>query len=415
MKSYIKRGFAAYPEEDETNGRGQDLWARPAKDSVEVLMTYPPKLRVNGKIVPWPEGQSPEDVYREYLHLENKQTETGFTPLRGRQTEDLEDIKDFSLPSAQKEDSGQLHPLRKQYLENRLEQLDYAERQQRRQDDFTTRMYGRENYGEEREKILEELRSGKQSRLPDARTQDEKFWELADRQTAKEKYPQTPPKVGEEISRFRREHPKEYDEHMKNMKDDAKTWDEINKDIQQGKMSPEQISDAQWGGILEKSSKDLEAAKQQKTDPYCNIYARDRMLKKGIYMPPGQSANQMIEHMESHPESFEKLPKKNDADGNPTLLDHQQAQDLSKKGHTVVATYHNPSDEDHGHIAIVNGKAGMKKSGSEHWGTNVPSVDGYNTTEKHIIEGQSLSWQFSKDREPRMDYYVFKGQSRPLR
>lgn len=413
MKSYVKRGFSAYPEEDETNGRVQNLVARPTEDRVEMLMTYPPQLKVNGRIVPWPEGQSPQEVYRQYLHLEKKQTEPGFTSLRGR--EDLKAEKEPSRASGQTEESGQLHPLRKRYLENRLEQLDYAERQQRRQDDFTTRMYGKENYGAERDKILQELRSGKQSRLPDARTQDEKFWESADRQTAKEQYPQTPPKVGEEISRFHREHPKEYEEHMKNMKDDAKTWEEINKDIQRGKMTPEQISDAQWSGILEKSSGELEAMKKQKANPYCNIYARDRMLKEGIYMPPGQNANQMIEHMENHPESFEKLPKKNDADGNPTLLDHQQAQDLSEKGHTVVVTYHNPDDANHGHFAIVNGKAGMKTSDSEHWGRDVPSVDGYNTTEQDIMEGESLSRQFSKGREPNMDYYVFKGQPRPLR
>lgn len=42
-----------------------------------------------------------------------------------------------------------LHPLRKHLLETRLKQIEYLERQQARQDDFTTRMYGKKDYSKE--------------------------------------------------------------------------------------------------------------------------------------------------------------------------------------------------------------------------------------------------------------------------
>ena len=44
-----------------------------------------------------------------------------------------------------------IHPLRKHLLETRLKQIEYLERQQARQDHFTTQLYGKRNYNEEKE------------------------------------------------------------------------------------------------------------------------------------------------------------------------------------------------------------------------------------------------------------------------
>ena len=52
---------------------------------------------------------------------------------------------------------SQPHPLRKQYLENRLNEIAYQERIQTMQDSFTTTMYGTKNYTEEKNNIINEL------------------------------------------------------------------------------------------------------------------------------------------------------------------------------------------------------------------------------------------------------------------
>ena len=132
-------------------------------------------------------------------------------------------------------------------------------------------------------------------------------------------------------------------------------------------------------------------------------------------MEPDKNANQMIDDMDKKGSGWEKLPKKVDAQGNPTdKLDHQAAQRRAEAGGTVVATYHNPNNAEHGHIAIVNAAAGMKNSGRAYWNTQVPSIDGYNTQEEEVREGESLSKQFGKDKETYMDYYVYEGGRAPL-
>ena len=132
-------------------------------------------------------------------------------------------------------------------------------------------------------------------------------------------------------------------------------------------------------------------------------------------MEPDKNANQMIDNMDKKGSGWEKLPKKVDAQGNPTgKLDHQEAQRRAEAGGTVVATYHNPNNAEHGHIAIVNAEAGMQNSGRTYWNTQVPSIDGYNTQKEEVREGESLSKQFGKDKEDYMDYYVYKGEKAPL-
>ena len=123
----------------------------------------------------------------------------------------------------------------------------------------------------------------------------------------------------------------------------------------------------------------------------------------------------MIEDMDKKGSGWEKLPKKVDALGHSTgKLDHQEAQRRAEAGGTVVAIYHNPNNAKHGHIALVNAKAGMQNSGRAYWDTQVPSIDGYNTQKKEVREGEPLSKQFGKDKEPYMDYYVYKGEKAML-
>lgn len=39
---------------------------------IEVLYSDPPQLRVNGEIIPWPQGKTPEEAYQDYLERESK-------------------------------------------------------------------------------------------------------------------------------------------------------------------------------------------------------------------------------------------------------------------------------------------------------------------------------------------------------
>lgn len=45
-----------------------------------------------------------------------------------------------------------LHPLRQNMLQRRLQEIEYLERQQALQDDFSTRMYGKKDFSEKKEK-----------------------------------------------------------------------------------------------------------------------------------------------------------------------------------------------------------------------------------------------------------------------
>lgn len=360
-------------------------------------------------------GQNEED---EIIRKQNSfQKEKPYTTLEFRIPKDRweweNNTSDFFERYPDKENDHQLHPLRKQYLENRLKDIDYQERQQAAQDDFTTRMYGKKDYAEERNKIMEELMQGKQSITPGYKHPDEKFWDMTDSQSAKEQYPQTPEAVGKEINRFKREQPNEYGKYIKQIQDDNKTWEQINKDIIDGKITPQELSDTQWQTMLDTNAQDLEKAKKERNS-YCNYYARERLLQQGIYMPPGQNANQIKDHMDNHPQNWEKIPRKTDKEGNPTEhLDHQAAHNAAANGDTVIVAYKNPNPAAHGHIAVVNGEQEMQTSGKDYWNTEVPQIDGYHSygTDKGI-KTESLSQQFTKDKESDMDYYRYIGEKK---
>ena len=111
---------------------------------IEVLHSDPPQLRVNGKIIPWPQGKTPEEAYQDYLERESKPV-----PLNQLSEEDPSPAEEQHFVRQQEHS---LHPLRQQYLQDRLKQLDYLGRQQALQDDFTTRMYGKKDYSKEQKK-----------------------------------------------------------------------------------------------------------------------------------------------------------------------------------------------------------------------------------------------------------------------
>ncbi len=119
---------------------------------IEVLYSDPPQLRVNGEIIPWPQGKTPEEAYRDYLERESKPV-----PLNQLSEEEPYPAEEQYFVRQQEHS---LHPLRQQYLQDRLKQLDYLDRQQTRQDDFTTRMYGKKDYSKEQKKIRQELQLG---------------------------------------------------------------------------------------------------------------------------------------------------------------------------------------------------------------------------------------------------------------
>lgn len=124
-------------------------------------------------------------------------------------------------------------------------------------------------------------------------------------------------------------------------------------------------------------------------------------------MPPGQNANQMKDHMDNNPQNWEKIPRATDEKGNPTEhLDHQAAHDAAANGDTVIVAWQN--DAGHGHIAWVDGEGQMNSSDKKHWGMDVPTIDGYHAWgEDKGIKQESLSQQFTKDKEAGMDYYRY--------
>ena len=307
-----------------------------------------------------------------------------------------------------------LHPLRRQYLENRLKQIEIHERQQTMQDKFSTAMYGKKDYSEEKNNILQEMLQDKQSRPIGHQYPDEKFLDIADKQIAQEKYPHTPEAVGKAIARYERENPEEYQTYMEEMEErekaNKKTWQEINQDINNRQTSPARLTEGQWENILKRSAEDLHKV-QRTGKSYCNIYTRDRLLNQGVYMPPDQNANAIKDYMDQNPQNWEKIPKKTDAQGNPTgHLDHQAAHEAAANGDAVVVVWKNPNPNKHGHIAQVDGTADMQKSRT--WGNaQVPTIDGYNSSAEEI-KTESLSWQFTPGTEPNMDYYRYVGEKR---
>lgn len=200
MKIGIRRNnyFQADEWKDENPNKQNLAEPIPPKTTptIELLTTYPPKYRINGQIVFIPKGMTPEEYYKCYM-------EENFY-----EKEKKPKISTFA------EKSAGLHPLRKQYLKNRLQELDYLERQQSHQDDFTTRLYGKKDLSMEREKIKAELYYpakqtdtmpiNKDSKESFRSNQDSPF----DPKTTPEK--EIPEAIRQAINDYKQAHPQEY-------------------------------------------------------------------------------------------------------------------------------------------------------------------------------------------------------------
>lgn len=311
-------------------------------------------------------------------HGQNRQKNFIYYPSK-----DVE-IKTMELPLDKKE-SEELHPLRRRYLENRLQQIALHERKQAIQDKFTTRMYGKQDYTEEKKNIMQELLQAKQSRSSNHQYFDEKLLDLTDQQTAKEKYPHTPEAVGKEIARFERENPEEYQTYMEEMEErkkaNKKTW--------------------QTATLEEWKRKDAE---YQQTQPsHCNTALGSLLKEKGIDLPANKSMNDIINFMETS-DDWQKIPRTQKG-----LLDHQTANDLAKKGETVVFGYNNP--EGHGHGGMLTGNPTMFESKNfkdkEGHKIAVPEVQG--SIGKEEITTKHLGYHITSNKEPHTNYYIYKG------
>lgn len=141
MKIEIRRNnrFQSDEWKDKNPNKRSLVEPIPSKNAptIEFLPSYPPKYRINGQIVLVPKGMMPEEYYKRYM-------------------EGNSDEKDKEQQFLTESNEG-LHPLRKQYLENRLNAIAYQERTQTMQDNFTTAMYGRKDYTEEKNNIINEL------------------------------------------------------------------------------------------------------------------------------------------------------------------------------------------------------------------------------------------------------------------
>ena len=328
---------------------------------------------------------------------------------------------DFFERYPDKENDHQLHPLRKQYLENRLKDIDYQERQQAAQDDFTTRMYGKKDYTEEKNNIINELnRNSTQER-----TSQQNKTPLASKE---ENFTPAPP-----------DEPSDFDRRKKLWEEQNK-WDEFQKSQHKGqsvaranepnaferlgitdpKNPPESISESdkakrdfykfpQSNGTSteEWDKKNEEWRNKPRKDKNgniigstirCNTTIGRELSKLDIDVQKGVDMNTMIDGMDKSGD-WANLPT--DKKGNP---DHKEATKLAKEGYIVVAT---EKGKEHGHAAILTGKE--VESGT--WKGKVPEVYGSVNGKPAKAEGISIHWQ-AKDKN-NIEYKVYRDK-RPI-
>ncbi|MBO7237960.1 MAG: hypothetical protein J6U96_01540 [Elusimicrobiaceae bacterium] len=324
-------------------------------------------------------------------------------------------------PGQDEEDDDKLHPLRKQYLENRLKDLDYQERQQMMQDSFTTAIYGKKDYSEERNEIMRELN----------RDSERQFVSEQKEQNTAPSKPEFTPAAPDEPSDFDR---------RKELWENQKRWDEFQKSQHEGqsvndstkpnaferlgvpdpKNPQESISEA------DKNRRDFYKFPQpngQSTEAWdraneylrntpredkehniigseirCNTTIGRELSKLGIDVEKGVNMNKIIDGMDKSGD-WANLPT--DKNGNP---DHKEATKLAKEGYIVVAT---EKGKEHGHAAILTGKEA--ESGT--WKGKVPKVYGSVNGKPAKSEGISNHWQ-AKDKN-NIKYKVYR-YKRPI-
>jgi len=127
----------------------------------------------------------------------------------------------------------------------------------------------------------------------------------------------------------------------------------------------------------------------------CNLYVIDEMDKKNIYVPH-KDANYIDSYLKKS-KKWKMLART--AKGR---LNHAKAYGFAKAGKTVIVSY-NAGPGCNGHVAIVDGTKQM--IWSPKFGASVPYASG--SVRGRDPESLPLSRQFSADKEPAMNYFVY--------
>lgn len=366
-------------------------------------------------------GQDEED---EIIRKQNLfQEEKPYTTLEFRIPQDKNEwgnrTSHFLEKYSDKEDDYQLHPLRKQYLESRLKDIDYQERQQMMQDSFTTAMYGKKDYSEERNEIMRELNGdskiqfvGEQkeesSSGPRFTPSDETSSDSGKENTTPSDSEFTPADPDEPSDFNRRKELWEYQQRQENP-DEQDIFERLN--IPDPKQQPEN-SQTQWKKPNGQSTEEWDKKNEEwRNKPRkdkngniigstirCNTTIGRELSKLDIDVQKGVDMNTMIDGMDKSGD-WANLPT--DKKGNP---DHKEATKLAKEGYIVVAT---EKGKEHGHAAILTGKE--VESGT--WKGKVPEVYGSVNGKPAKSEGISIHWQ-AKDKN-NIEYKVYR-YKRPI-
>ena len=132
-----------------------------------------------------------------------------------------------------------------------------------------------------------------------------------------------------------------------------------------------------------------------KKDLRCNFHVIDLMKEKNIYLP-ASNANDIDIYLKSSSE-WERIPKiDNDK------LNHKSAYAAAKSGRIVLAVY-NTGTQKNGHIVMVAGDKTMAWSGG--YNAYVPYASG--SVQGRKPEVLPLSYQFSADKEPKINYFIY--------
>jgi hypothetical protein len=127
----------------------------------------------------------------------------------------------------------------------------------------------------------------------------------------------------------------------------------------------------------------------------CNLYVIDAMKKKKVYLPH-QSANNLAAYLESSPQ-WKKIPRTSKG-----KLNHKAAYNAAKSGKNVLASYSGKTKN--GHIVVISAK--KEPVYSKKYNAYVPYAHGsVNGNKPKLLP---LSYQFSADKEPKIDYFVYE-------
>lgn len=349
---------------------------------IKILPSDPPQLRVNGTIIPWPEGKTPQEAYQDYL--------TGHQQQMPRPNPAVQSSDSYKVPLLQSHNPPEtLHPLRQQHLEDRLKELEYLERQQTLQDSFTTRMYGKKDFSEEKENIMHELQQGKQSILPTIEAPHTKGEELRrrlkrDQDLDKEfGYRNIPQPIQYAIDDYRKEAPEEY----QRQKEEQRQWD---RDQALGKPFQTQ-------SLEEWKKKDMQFTNKE---VHCNTAMGSILKERGIDLPANTSMNDIIKYMKNSPE-WKEIPMREGS-----AKEHQIANEWAQQGHTAV--FGQLGDE-HGHGGVLTGNPTMFGSGNfrDKDGEKIPVPEIEGSIGKNPITKEHLGWHLTSGENA--SYFLYVG------